>query len=135
MDEKSLRLAIKAFVDTNKAAWVSGVTMQDAAREFNTISVTRLTPPTGGYHINISTRSPVVNYDENVNSNLPITESITYIVVIELADFIFAQQSEDTLYQTMVFDFITVRDRLVNSISTDLMASNGKFAYEGTTTI
>ena len=129
MDESSIRLAIKDFVDDNKADWVSGIVHQGAAREFVTISVTRLTPPTGGYHINISTRSPTTVYNDSVNSNLPIVDETSYLVIIELADFIFAQQSEDTLYQTMVFDFLIVRDRIVNSITTILRASNGKLTY------
>jgi len=130
MDEKSLRLAVKSFIDDNKDDWVDGVIHQGAQRVFETISVTRLTPPTGAYHINISTRQPTLIYEENINSNAPVIGETTYLVVLELADFIFAQDDDETLYQTMVLDFITVRDSIVNSLNTDLIASNGRLSYE-----
>jgi len=129
MDEKSLRNAIKTFVDDNKDDWVDGIVHQGYQRVFNTISVTRLTPPQGGYHINISTRQPTVHYQDSANSNVPVIDYVSYMVIIELADFILPQPSDETTYQTMVFDFLTVRDAIIGSLHSNLVTNNGVFTY------
>jgi hypothetical protein len=132
MNEMYVRFAVKDFIDEHKLTWLDGVVHQGTQRVFSTISLTRLTPPQGGYHINISTRNPVIHYKDSMNSSVAIVDYTTYNVVIELADFILPQPDDETMYQTMVKDFFNVRDSIVNSLNTDLVTNNGKLTYDST---
>lgn len=137
MNERAVRYAVKKFIDDNKNTWIDGIVHAGSQREME-VAISRFTPPYSPYHISVHCNSiPVLLSGSSMTQARVITDiSETYSVVIELADFIYSLPEEETLYETMLMDFLTVRDRIVRSLKAViktpgyLVSTDGLYRYK-----
>jgi len=129
MNEVGVRRAQQEFVEDNAADLVLNITHSGTARGVDLIRVTRFTPPVSPYHINISCTGARVRNIATANASYQIIGASTYAVAIELADYIYSELDEETLFETMVMDFLTVRDRLANALL-DIARLTGRLVNE-----
>ena len=126
MNEEGARKAVQKFISDNQSTFVSGITHGGVAKSIYMIALTRFTPPVSPYHVNIScTRSRLRNTRNQ--SHVIVTDGVYYSMTIELADYIYSEPNENTVYETMTMDFLTVRDRIVNALAGEAL-SNGSLS-------
>jgi len=115
MNEILVRKILKYFVKRNKEQWVKGIKHSGVQREIENVSITRFTPPVRPYHVNISCRRYSIDFEDTLSLQVSKNRT-TFDVSFELADYIYSLPDDDAMYEYMVGDFLTVRDRIVASL-------------------
>jgi hypothetical protein len=132
MNERTVRYAVKKFIDDRKSGWVTGIVHGGSQRAME-VAVSRFTPPYSPYHISVHCTSiPVTLYGSSGSQTRVVVDiSETYAVVIELADYMFSLPDEGTLYETMLMDFLTVRDRIIKSLKAVIKSPGYLLSVDG----
>lgn len=129
ISELDARLAIKALIETNKAALVDDITHQGVDREIKQITTSQFTPYTDFYFISIYSNS--TSFTSKVGSRVvavPSVRQATYEMVIEVLDNAVEQINDQEAFELMDNDFVLITDRIVS-----LIASTNKIQYNGCT--
>jgi len=102
---------IRALIEDNATDILDGIIVSGVQREFEHITTSPVTPPTGYYFVAIDAEPISLSEDSGPNV-LKGNKIANYGVVISIVDYIYGVRGETELYETMHNQFRDVADRL-----------------------